>query len=251
MNNVKKAIKLFFRSLGLEIKRIQPSNHFTEPIVFSNTMKYALHRMKQKNIHPSTIIDLGAAQGKWSVLAMNFWPNAEYLLFEPLAERNAELENLKTLYKNIHLVCAAAGKEKSSIDFSVTDDLDGSGVYENHKTATTRKIEVTSIDEEVQRIGLKPPYFIKFDTHGFEAPILEGAKNVLNETELIVMECYGFHISKNCLLMYEMCSYMEKLGFRLADIVDIMRRPGDEFFWQCDVFFLPSSHPSFLQNSYK
>ncbi len=98
---------------------------------------------------------------------------------------------------------------------------------------------------------MKPPFLIKFDTHGFEVPILEGAKNVLQQTEAIVMECYGFHISENSLLLHEMCAYLEKLDFRLSDIVDVMRRPGDEFFWQCDLFFVRSSHSSFQKNTYQ
>jgi hypothetical protein len=32
--------------------------------------------------------------------------------------------------------------------------------------------------------------------------------------------------------------------------VDIMRRPGDELFWQCDFFFLRSDHSYFKRNSY-
>jgi FkbM family methyltransferase len=245
---VKKVIKSVFRSLGIEIKRVE---ELSQKILKPDTMISAMNRMKNLGIDPSTIIDLGAAEGSWSVKAMNFWPKARYLLFEPLMERKTILEKLQTVHKNVHVVYSAAGKDKGNIDFCVTDDLDGSGFYEEHKTAKIRKIDVTTIDEEVKRAGLKAPFFIKFDTHGFEVPILEGAGSTLRETEMIVMECYGFRISKNCLLLHEMCVYMEKLDFRMADIVEVMRRPGDEFFWQCDVFFLRSSHPSFLQNSYK
>lgn len=243
---VKKSLKSLFRFFGLEIKKVRP-----EHVQYRNTMQHGLHRMKQKGINPSTIIDLGAAQGTWSLTAMNFWPDAKYLLFEPLSERKKELDDLKGLHKNVHVIYAAAGRKKGFVDFGVTDDLDGSGIFENHDPAKLRRIEVNTIDEEIRRIGLKPPFLIKFDTHGFEVPILDGAKSALRQTELIVMECYGFRISKNCLLLHEMCAYLDKLDFRLADVVDLMRRPGDEFFWQCDVFFLRSSHPSFQRNSYK
>lgn len=248
---MKKVIKSIFRSLGIEIKKvggqqvILPTHE-----VFSGTMQCGLKRMKEKKLEPKTIIDLGAARGTWSVSAMKFWPHAHYLLFEPLSERRNELEQLKSIHKNIHVVYAAAGKEKGKIDFSVTNDLDGSGVYQNHPSAKQRTIEIGTIDEEIERTRLKPPFLIKFDTHGFEIPILEGAKKTLKETQLIVMECYGFHISKNCLILHDMCAHLEKLGFRMADMVDLMRRPGDELFWQCDLFFLPSSDKLFERITY-
>ncbi len=135
--------------MGLEVRKIRTTNPSHENGELGNTMKDALYRMKQNEIKPSTIIDLGAAKGSWSISAMQFWPQAEYLLFEPLNERKNELEQLKATNKNIHVVYSAAGKEKGTIDFSITDDLDGSGVYENHPSANVRTIGVTNIDDEV------------------------------------------------------------------------------------------------------
>jgi len=43
---------------------------------------------------------------------------------------------------------------------------------------------------------------------------------------------------------------MHKKGFRLIDIVDVMRRTKDQAFWQCDAFFVPVNHPAFLYNSF-
>jgi hypothetical protein len=97
---------------------------------------------------------------------------------------------------------------------------------------------------------LKGPFLLKFDTHGFELPILQGAAETLKQTNAIIMECYGFRIAENSLLFPEMCVHMEKLGFRLGDIINIVRRPGDDMFWQCDAFFLRAEHPLFNKNTY-
>ena len=248
---MKKLIRSIFLLFGVEIKKAGSSNAVTLPkTVFPGTMEEGLKRAKRRKFEPNTIIDLGAAKGTWTSLCMKFWPNAHYLLFEPLIERKNELETLKASHPNIHLSFAAAGKEKGKINFSVTDDLDGSGVYEKHDSAKLREIEIRTTDEEIESLNLKPPFLIKFDTHGFEIPILEGAKKTLSETEIIVMECYGFHISNNSLLLHQMCARLEQLGFRIADVVDVMRRPGDELFWQCDLFFLRSSDKSFERITY-
>lgn len=44
---------------------------------------------------------------------------------------------------------------------------------------------------------------------------------------------------------------MEKLGFSSIKMVDFMLRKHDNSFWQMDTFFIPSTHKSFLTNSYQ
>jgi hypothetical protein len=71
---------------------------------------------------------------------------------------------------------------------------------------------------------------LKFDTHGYELPILKGARQTLNKTSLIIMEAYNFKISDHALRFHEMCAYMECLGFRCFDIADPMLRDYDKSF---------------------
>lgn len=247
---MKKLLRGFFRALGLEVRRIQPPPPPRKPAIRPDSMRAGLERVKKNGVNPSALIDLGAAQGLWSLEAVNVWPQAKFVLFEPLEERREELQALTKTYPNFLPVHAAAGSEKGVTRFQVSDDLDGSGVYDSGADGGNREVQVTTIDDEIARLQLRPPYLLKFDTHGYELPILDGAKETLKQTDLIVMECYGFRIAQSSLLFSEMCAHMEQLGFRLADVVDIMRRPGDDLFWQCDAFFLRSSHPSFRRNTY-
>ncbi|RYE45276.1 MAG: hypothetical protein EOP48_22205 [Sphingobacteriales bacterium] len=65
----------------------------------------------------------------------------------------------------------------------------------------------------------------------------------MNQVSCFIIECYGFQIAEKSLLFWEMCRYMDELGFRLFDIVDVMNRPKDGAFWQCDAFFLRKENP--------
>jgi FkbM family methyltransferase len=249
---MKKLIKAFFRLFGVEIRKA--STPVVKPVVQQinlDTMEAGMLRARDKfGIQPSTIIDLGAAEGTWTIKAEKVWPKADFIPFEPLEERKKDLNALSNRNPKIKPVFAAAGNKKGKVHFVVSSDLDGSGVYDAESTEEGREVDITTLDHEVENLNVKPGYLIKFDTHGFELPILEGAVKTLSKTDLIIMECYGFRIAQNSLLFPEMCTHMEKLGFRLADMVDIMRRPGDQFFWQCDAFFLPTSHPFFTRNTY-
>jgi len=213
-------------------------------------MVAGLKRSRQRGLVPRTIIDVGAAEGRWTQEARTIWSESEYVLFEPLEERAPVLDAMAAQYANTHVVKAGAGREKAVIDFFVTDDLDGSGVADNGTNARRRRIDITTVDEEIARLGLKGPYLLKLDTHGYEVPIFEGATRVLRETELIVVECYGFQIAPQSLLFWEMCQYLDGKGFRLVDLVDVYGRPADHAFWQCDAFFMPKKHPLFAKNTY-
>jgi hypothetical protein len=94
------------------------------------------------------------------------------------------------------------------------------------------------------------PYLLKLDTHGYEVPILEGARETLTRTEAIIMECYNFRIAPECLMFGDMCQHMERLGFRCIDLVDPMHRLADDSLWQMDLVFVRGDRPEFSYLGY-
>jgi FkbM family methyltransferase len=245
---VKKAIKAVLSKMGLTISKKNNS-----VILSSHGMTEGLRRMMHLKLNPATIIDVGAAAGTWTEKTAAIWPDAQFLLFEPLEERRLVLQNLKERLKDkIFLSFTAAGSAESEVNFQVSEDLDGSGIATDNLPSNTRRIvKITSIDTQVKANKLPGPYAIKLDTHGYEIPIIEGAGETLQNALFVVIEVYGFYIAPGSLVFWEMCQYMNKLGFRLIDIVDIGRRPGDNAFWQCDAFFIKNDNPLFLSNTYR
>jgi FkbM family methyltransferase len=212
-----------------------------------SSMDSGLKRMRGLEINPSKIIDVGAAAGTWTEKAIIYWPNAVFELIEPLEERRGCLRKLKSVYPNINYHIAVAGENRGEVGFNVSNDLDGSGIYDSHAD-NSRKVPVIAIDDIVN-VDDKD-IAIKFDTHGYEIPILRGSINALQRASLLIIEVYGFRISPTCLLFHELTTHLDGLGFRLIDMVDIMRRPGDNAFWQADAFFIRKDHPVFDKNSY-
>ncbi len=215
-------------------------------------MTGGFERWKQLGIPLNTVIDVGAAAGTWSLSARKYWPEASFVLFEPLAERKQELEELTRTHPGFHFVPNAAGPGPGEIRFVISDDLDGSGIAsQGQAEANIRTVNVVSIADEVKRLGLKGPYLVKLDTHGYEVPILEGCVPIADQISLFIIECYGFQIADGSLLFWELCRHMDALGFRLFDVVDVMNRPRDGAFWQCDAFFIKKNNPLFTYNHYR
>jgi FkbM family methyltransferase len=152
--------------------------------------------------------------------------------------------NMKAQY-----VLKAAGANRGSLYFDATDPF--AGQASATPFAGNIKVPVTTIDAEIAERNLPGPYLLKFDVHGFELPILEGAKQTLKDCSLIVMECYNFEIAPTALLFHDMCRHLHELGFRVVDISEPLWRLSDHALWQMDIFFVPAARPEFQSNSYR
>lgn len=215
-----------------------------------STMESALRRFAAG--HPiGTVVDVGASDGRWSAMAHRQYPEAAYLLIEAQANPHATgLELFSKKFENVHYVLAAAGDHIGTINFDASDPFGGAA----SKTPLDENdlvVPMTTIDFEVTRLGLHPPFLLKLDTHGFEVPIFEGASATLPTTELIVVEAYNFELQSGSLRFHELCFYLGERGFRVIDLVDVMRRPGDGVLWQFDLFFARSDAPEFSSNAYR
>lgn len=206
------------------------------------SMQDALSRVEPYIQGVQTVIDIGAARGTWTITASKVLPTKAFLAIEPLLEREADLQRLrKRMPQFDYELCVAGEKHNTSVFLSVTDDLDSSIVADS----TGRMVPCKSLDGIAEERGLKGPFLLKFDTHGFEVPILKGATNTLQYTEAIVMEVYNFDISNTAIRFPEMCAFLEDAGFRVFGLADPMVRPGDKALWQFDLIFLRNDSPAY------
>lgn len=213
------------------------------------SLRAALKRCLGRGLHIETIIDVGASDGRWSLAAREAFPEAFCLLIEAQDGHNKALESLKEREIRFDYIIAAAGDRKGSVFFNA-DDLFGGLASATPVGNHCISVPMVTVDEEVSRRNLSAPYLLKLDTHGFELPILEGAKNTLASASLVVIETYNFKLTADSLKFHEMCIFMESKGFSCVDLVQPMHRPGDNAFWQMDLMFIPSENAVFSSNSY-
>ena len=242
---MKKLISSLFHAMGYQILKIEASKHST------GTMENALQSLAQK--HPvNTIIDVGASSGIWSNLALKYYPSSNYLLIEANFAYEQALKEYVDKNNNIQFVLAAAGdKQGEQVNFSFSpEDLYG-GQASYVPQSKSISISETTIDHEIESRKLRSPYLIKLDTHGFEVPIFRGALQTLRDTAVIIVECYNFKISPECILFHEMCAYLDQFGFRCINLVDPLWRPYDQSFWQMDLIFIRKDDPEFAYSNYQ
>jgi len=231
--------------------QISKTTTFEAGVVSSSFSMYnALGRLKERNIEINTVIDIGASNGRWSEKCMNFYPNANYLLIEAQEPHENELKIFTEKNENVEYILAAAGNIEGKIYFD-NSDLLGGVAMNNPSAQNCIEVPVITIDKALTKHKMEGPYLIKLDTHGFEVPILEGAKETLKRTNIVVIEAYNYQLTDDSLQFYELCDYMNKLGFSVIEIVDLMRRKYDDTFWQMDIFFISSDFNFRKYNKYK
>src|ERR1700737_2700162 len=108
-----------------------------------------------------------------------------------------------------------------------------------------------TVDTLIHQRSLRGPFLLKLDTHGFEVPILQGARDTLKRAAMLIIEAYNFTLQPGAVRFYELCQFLEPRGFRCVDMFDLITRPLDNAFWQMDMVFLPSTHPVFHSNQYQ
>jgi FkbM family methyltransferase len=214
------------------------------------SLRAALERCRRRGPDIGTVIDIGASDGRWSLEARTFFPRSDFFLVEAQDAHEKALRSVKAKNSRFDFVISAAGARDGEIYFDASD-LFGGLASDTPFAQNCSAVPVRTVDSLVEEKGLKPPYLLKLDTHGYEVPIFEGAKETLKKTGLIIVETYNFKLTPDSLRFHEMCAYLEMRGFRCIDLCEPMHRPKDGAFWQVDLFFIPAGSGVFESNSYE
>jgi FkbM family methyltransferase len=218
-------LDLAFRQIGFKLVRVdRPTRTFDDFFTHVKALGFA----------PRTIVDVGAACGTSSL--HRAFPDAKFILIEPLAEFLPALEQLATGYNcEIHFCAVAAQAGEAA--FQVASDLYGSSIAHNGADAT-RQVPVTTLDDILDQSDFQPPILLKVDVQGHELQVMAGMTRNLPNCELIILETSTFRVGKNPPDFSTVVGYMKDHGFSVYDILDGILRPYDRALGQIDLVFV-------------
>lgn len=203
-------------------------------------MAAALNGLKQRGYFPKVVYDIGAAEGNWTRNALEYWPDATYVCFEPLSERKKDLDALQAARPGQILVkSCGVGDTDGELSIGVSDFLwDSSFAYSG---SLSRTVPVRRLDSLIDA-GTPLPSFIKIDVQGFEKRVLDGGKEALRHADLILMECQFFPFCDDMRTLDLTIAHMSANNFIPYEFVDYLRRPLDGAMGQCDILFVRKDH---------
>jgi FkbM family methyltransferase len=204
-------------------------------------MRSGLHLLARIGVEPVTIVDVGASDGRWSKLALQAFPDADLVLFEPQPVHAPGLAGFQSEHPEARVLRSAVGGATGTSAFDARDPQ--AGVLQKEFESGSITVTVVTLDEALA--SARPPFLVKLDTHGVEAEILAGARETLTHSVAWIIEAYNYRIRPDCPLFWELCTRMAEHGFRPVDLVDVLRRPYDETLWQMDLFFIQSDWRGF------
>lgn len=198
-------------------------------------MQPTLLGLAARGFAPACVLDVGAAAGTWTELALSHWPAARYVLVEPLAERSTQLSQLAQEHPSLTWISAAAARSGGTVELNVAADLWGSSVL--YEGVERRQVEAVAVDDLLTDGRLPQPQLMKLDVQGFELEVLAGAQQAMRGCELILLELRLFRGRPGMPMLLDALSWMAERDYRAYEIADVLRRPLDGAMAQVDVLF--------------
>ena len=223
-------IKQALGAFRLEIRRTQRRRDSFEGF---------LAHVKNLGFEPETSIDVGVAHGTFELYTS--FPDATHLLIEPIQEFEGVMRHISRKFNKVEYVIAAASNTPGTVEINVHKDLSGSSTLKEtsgtHVDGVPRQVPTVKIDDLCHERQLKGPYLIKIDVQGAELNVLDGAQEVLKETELVILEVSLFQFFTNGPQFFDVVSYMKERNFVVYDIFGGHLRPLDGALAQVDIAF--------------
>lgn len=201
----------------------------------------ALQKLKSFGFQPKKILDIGANKGKWTLeIKKKVFPDSDFTLIEAIDYK--ELEKLSMKYDNINFKNILLDEKEHEVTWyekrNTGDSLfrENTGYFDDCKelVKNTSTLDLTFKDSNLFEL-------IKIDCQGAEIPILKGGKNLVQNATVIILEVpFMGEYNIGAPNFYEHIQYMENIGYRVFDIVELHR--VDNILIQIDVIFIKKGH---------
>jgi FkbM family methyltransferase len=213
---IRESIKKYLKSIGIIVKRYPETD--------------IVRRMKLVNSKQiDLLIDVGANTGQYSCLMRDYGYKGRIISFEPLIDAYNKLIQLKENDPLWDAFNFALGDkhEKSFINISgnsysssILDMLDTHlDSAPESKYIARQEILIKKLDEIFTDISNESSnIMLKMDVQGFEKEVLDGAKNCINQVDIIQLEMSIKPLYKDELILCEMINYLDKLNFELFSL---------------------------------
>ena len=213
--------------------------------------------MQGRGFAPKHIMDVGANHGKWTRIALTYFPDAYYTdayytPIEPQDQLRAHVADLLTRYSRIRWVGVGASDTSGTLPFTMFSRDDRSSFTPTPEAAKAngmRQVEVpvTTLNE-VARTGNAPcPDIVKIHAEGFDLRVVAGASELVGKTDIFLLEAAicgdlmtrttgSGKVFENSL--GKVIETMARAGYRILDITELNRSPKHGALWLCEVAFL-------------
>ncbi len=247
---IKNLFKKILSFLGLKIAR-------TDSGIFASKIQVTPYKLSPseedkfkwlQNMNINTIIDVGAHKGEFAAQLHKILPNANIYCFEPLPDIFLELNaNLKKL-PNFKLFNLAIGAEQGELEMYRSEFSPSSSLVkmaklhkENYPFSSgesLEKVKVKTLDEIAKELKIEDNLLLKIDVQGYEDKVINGAKDVLNSTKVLIIETSFRELYEGQVLFSDIYKLLSEQGFVYSGNWEESKSPIDGIPLQQDSIFI-------------
>lgn len=191
------------------------------------------------------VLDVGANEGQFARTALQAFPAAQIVCFEPLPAAQAALRALAAANPGrMQVEPFALGDSDGHVDFNVTAFSPSSSILPVEPdgavpidVAETTRVPIRRLSDWASGRALAPDTIIKLDVQGYEANVLRGGIDILKQIRIVIAETTFTPLYKGQTSLGELCAILEPLGFRYREAFGIVRdNESGAPLWQDSVF---------------
>jgi hypothetical protein len=192
------------------------------------------HRLQHLKQPIKSVLDVGAYRGEFARLIKELFPGSKIKCIEG-DERQAPF--LLDFDTDFYLL----SKKTKQIDFyTLSEDActTGSSVYRENTVYYQDPLVLKKWAYALDDLNFPAFDFIKLDVQGSELDILKGGKKYLTKTQptYLLIETSIQQYNQGAPLAGEVISYLNKIGYRLMDIFDVLYDQNNQLL-QVDFLF--------------
>lgn len=189
-------------------------------------LRTMLSRLKDHDLIPETVVDVGSGDGAWSSVAAGVFPDAKFVLIEPLRSHYSQ-EDRKQFAKtigNADELQLPVGDSQGRNEFSLNDVF----VSDSDSNQINRLSlgECLTLDSVAKEKELSGPALLKIDSRCAESLVLAGGAEFIKScVDSLILTVDLLPKRAKAKSYGEFLIQMNSLGFQLIDESEAMRCP--------------------------
>jgi FkbM family methyltransferase len=210
----------------------------------------ACQRMARNGLQPDFVVDVGASTGVWSHVVATTFPDARYVLVEPLLGRHdaASRRHYLASIGDASVVEAAVGGSSGTAILHVDQHLYGATLLAEMLPGGDDWERVTvsliTLDDLAADAGLRGRGVLKLDIQGAELDALEGGRRFIADAiDVVVIEITLDPRGEAIPSHRRIDAWLESAGFVYLDDVGEWRDPKTGMLLQKDVMYARHDSP--------
>jgi FkbM family methyltransferase len=175
----------------------------------------------------ATVLDVGGHHGQFTLFALERFPQAKIITFEPQAEGIEKIRGAIAGDARVTIHNYALSDHAGTAELHISKRSDSSSLlpigegqttaYPGTEEATTEEIALETLDNLLTE-PLAGPVLLKIDVQGAELSVLRGAEKTLAAVDSIFVECSFVELYEGQALANEVIEFLADRGFRIAGV---------------------------------